>query len=250
MITLRVRFSGLCLFYKKNQEVKARVLNSGGHVAQLWIDTASGGNGTTRQPDHSDVDECVLDRVSNGQLKGLRRTVDKYVLVGEDLAVANANGPAPGGLPGVAQLRLLHPGLGPVVSKSYGAELTIDHGVFRLGLKRSVQWQDTHPHGRQLSPIPLWVDLLVETSDQVFRIDSSAAVGGWELKPTNQQIDVWLMADGLGASGTHFKHLFDHCGSPMFKPWPSLVKSLPSCPDGDRVTTFKVGNTFCPDGQY
>lgn len=251
MITLRVRFSGLCLFYMESTDVMVRVLDPPGHAAQLWLDTATGENGTQRKPDADGVKECALAKGSNGQLKATWRTVDKFKLTNERITFANGQGSGPTRLPGVASLRSVHPGLGDVDRmKPFGAELKLNHGRFSLGTKRGVAWNDKHPHGQQPSLIPLWVDLLVDTTDTVFRIDSSAAAGGWELKPVNQQVDVWLLADGTGGMGQHFKHLFDYCDQPRFKPWPTLKHGLPSCSTGDRIKPRKVGSTFCPDGEY
>lgn len=244
MITLRVRFSGLCLFHKEGSHVVVRVVQAQGHKPQLWLDAATGVNKSQRTEDGVSK-ECALVEGGRGGVSTDWRTVEKYSLLGEEISFGNGQPSGPSNLPGVAPLNKVHPLLGGVNrAKGVGAIVTLNRGRFVLGPPRDVDWNDKDAQGTGPTHLPLWTDLLIETTDSSFRIDSTA--GSWELKPVKDQVDIWIFADGTGNSSEHFKHLYDFCHGATKKPWPQLKKPLPKCA---VINTRKIGSTFCPDGQ-
>lgn len=247
MTTLRVRFSGLCLFHKENGKVVVRVVQAPGHKPQLWLDTATGSNESQERIADGVSKECALMQDSRGNLTADWRTVEKYSLLGEEISFGNGEPPGPTDLPGVAPLSKVHPSLrGVNRAKGVGAIITLNRGRFRLGPTRAVDWNDKDASGTEPTHLPLWTDLLIETTDAAFRVDSSA--GSWELVPSNTQIDIWIFADGTGSSSEHFKHLYDFCHNATKKPWPQLKPPpLPKC---GVIGTKKIGSTFCPDGEH
>jgi hypothetical protein len=255
MITLRVRFSGLCLFHEDGTGIVVRVLDAPGHTPQLWLDTGTGTdtNKLPRKPD-STSEECVLVEDTHGTVGADWRNVAKYTLDNEEISFGNGGGSGPSSLPGVAQLTKVHPDLGKVnPTMGVGALITLNHGSFNLGPMWPLKlWNDRHPKAvSEPVELPLWTDLLIETTDTAFKVDSSSLTGGWELKPLKQQVDIWIFADGATRSSKHFTHLYDVCHKATHHPWPEFKDTLPPCQERGRQMSWKVGgSTFCPDGEY
>lgn len=247
--TLRVRFSGLCMFHEENGSIVARVVMAHGHTPQLWLNLATGRNKSPREADGISK-ECALAWDSETDtVTADWQTVEKYTLNEEEIRFETGNGDGPDHLPGVAPLREVHPGLrGINKAKGVGAIITLNHGQFQLVPKWRVQWQDPHLGAPGPNELPLWTDLLITTNDATFKIVSTA--GDWDLEPNNnQQVEVWILADRRGGSGRHFRHLYDYCHGVSAKPWPKLQDDLPKCALS-LLNSRRVGSTFCPDGQY
>lgn len=257
MAKLRIRFSGMCLFHKENGGVVARVLDAPGHNPELWIDPMTATIGSLRVPARQE--ECVLQNGGEGLTRNLRE-VEKYRLANERISFANGNGSGPSQLPNVVSFQQLLSVVAPVdTTKRVGAVISLNRGEFVSGPPVDVIWNDMPSGMTGPSTLPIWTDLMIETNDHSFKIDSDARRGGWELTPTGEAaIEAWVLGDVAQGTGSldHFTHFFEFLNGQLGGPYPDLHPSvtLPKCPDASgvpgRVHALLVGgNTFCPDGK-
>jgi hypothetical protein len=257
MATMRVRFSGLCLFHQDAGKVLARVLRALDHRPELWIDP------TTAQIDSLrpwvDESECTLEHVG-GELRAVPRSLRKYEFAGDNERVAFLNGSPTGPveLPGVASLSAQGGKGGVNTQMEVGAVVTASLGVWDLGPRVEVDWQHK-TKGDGSDRIAIWADLLISGAGP-FIIDG--AQGGWTLTPwtPTAEVRVWILSDDVAdtaestdpTEARHFQHQYHYLMDdfPPLDGWPKMRTPLPKCRRVRGIKRRNLTSTFCPDGQY
>lgn len=270
MATLRVRFSGLCLFHKKKGEVLVWLIQAPNHDAALWIDPQT--VKVDDDPPSELVERCFVEEKGN-DLEPVTREVHKYALTkGEVLSfVGGQNGPT--ALPGAVSLKKLHPGVRRLSPHPpLAATVRLNRGSFGGGGSRGASWHHVPGGGSTPKETPLWRDLVVRGLNE-YALESRLSPAAdptrtWKLTPASRSADmlVWIGSESVKTtsdprSGEHFQHLFhavEMTASSVARqapkyPYPRLDVDWPCAgvakgiKRGERST---VGSSFCPDGQY
>lgn len=257
MATLRLRFSGLCFFYREHGGlIVVRVLNPMKHDAELWCDPTTAMVETNRKGTKGEV--CTLEGMG---LNPVPRRVNKYGLDGkENITFANGKGDGPKTLPGVASLSRFNDKKGMKDGKQadFAASFTLNKGGWdsqkaSLGVEWW-KWENNQKKPGAKGPVKLslWTDLIVASDANVFELTSTTTEGGWKFTPYTKtgEVRLWVgAAFDSDTDGEHFIHHFDQLNNaPKVPEWPELEKELPKCQGiGARANP---GTTFCPDSQY
>lgn len=247
MATLRVRFSGLCLFYRPYDDAvcNVRVLPAPHHQPELWVDCATTIVRSGARVPFATGPECVLEH--HGTLAAELRDVHKYFLYPDEvISFEDGQTPGPTYLPGVASLTEVEPNM--VGVRPAGVRIRLTYGTYELGPKRAVIWHDLpSPPPEPPNKLPLWTDLVTDSDQSTISIESTR--GDLVLEPCDEtEMRVWILSDDVRAGyatrkAEHFKHHYLYGIGSRHAPWPELEEDLPGCPP-------LVGSTFCPDGQY
>lgn len=271
MATLRVRFSGLCLFHRvaedKNTEVVVWLVKAHHHEANLWVDADT--VKPTLEPDATGS-YCFVEEDENKKLVATSREVRKFQLGGGEVLSFVGGQQGPRALPGLVSLKKLHRGVGNLKKDPpLEAVIRLNRGAFSSKtVVRGAGWHDVPGGGSTPSRVRLWTDLVVRGLDH-YDVESRPTpdqepTRTWRFSPeTTGEMRVWIGSHSDETndprSGKHFGHLYNACDvddldAPARRPYPNLDEKWP-CSDAVKKTMelwppLTVGSTFCPDGQY
>lgn len=274
MATLRVRFSGLCLFHRlvevKKAEVGVWIVSAHNHEANLWVDSET--VDTTHMPDVPSP-YCFVEENENKELVATSRKVHKFQLGGGEVLSFVGGQQGPKILPGLVSLKKLHRGVGNLKEvPPLEAVVRLNRGGFSTKrVARGAGWHDVPGGGSTPNSVRLWTDLVVHGLDH-YELESRPAPGEeptrtWKFSPkteTTREMRVWIGSHSQKdthdpQSGEHFRHLFSACDideldAPARRPYPKLDEEWPCSKAVTKSMELwpplTVGSTFCPDGQY